>query len=82
MNSSALCGERSFHQRFGQRRVRVKRQGDLLEGDSVLDPQRRSGEELGGSRACDVVTEHPPGGDGLSGPDAAVTTAAGPRAWR
>src|SRR5207248_9312695 len=57
MNCSALRREGGFHQGFGQRRVCVDRQVELLESQSVLDRERRLGDEVGRAGSDDVRAE-------------------------
>jgi len=57
MNSAPLRRERGFHQRLGQRRVRVDREVELLERQSVLDRERGLGYEVRRARSDDVRPE-------------------------
>jgi len=57
----ALGRKRSLHDRFGQRRMRVHREVELIERKPVLDRQRRFGDEVGGAGSHDVDAEYAPG---------------------
>src|SRR5207244_12399792 len=57
MNRAPLRRERRLHEGFGQSRVRVDREVQLLERQPVLDRERRLGYAVGRARSDDVRAE-------------------------